>query len=208
MTEYEPSRDLNCAEPTETLDESVGANPPRIRERSTLPEGEELGALLDSLQPRLQAVAIRITRDRESARDAVQTTFEKVIRHRNRFRAESRQLVKHGHFLVNGPRASIPSMLVKPGIVIKVAEKSRKVARIIGALETLESRSVPQWVEINKNFADANGDEKRNIAAALGGKFAAWKQPRKDAYTMPPASKPKAKPKDNLNSSGPVEDYS
>ncbi|HXV36534.1 MAG TPA: 30S ribosomal protein S4 [Myxococcota bacterium] len=65
-------------------------------------------------------------------------------------RAEARQLVRHGHFLVNGRRASIPSMLVKPGSVISVAEKSRKIARIAGALDTLESRSVPQWVEINK----------------------------------------------------------
>jgi len=66
-------------------------------------------------------------------------------------RAEARQLVRHSHFLINGRRASIPSMLVKPGAVISVAEKSRKIARIAGALETLESRSVPQWVEINKD---------------------------------------------------------
>jgi len=65
-------------------------------------------------------------------------------------RAEARQLVRHGHFLIDGRRASIPSMLVKAGAVITVAEKSRKIARIAGALETLESRSVPQWVEINK----------------------------------------------------------
>ncbi len=65
-------------------------------------------------------------------------------------RAEARQLVRHSHFLIDGRRASIPSMLVKPGAVISVAEKSRKIARIAGALETLESRSVPQWVEINK----------------------------------------------------------
>jgi len=52
--------------------------------------------------------------------------------------------------LINGRRASIPSMLVKAGEVISVAENSRKIARIAGALETLESRSVPQWVEINK----------------------------------------------------------
>ena len=65
-------------------------------------------------------------------------------------RAEARQLVRHGHFLINGRRASIPSMLVKAGAVISVAEKSRKIARISGALETLESRSIPQWVEINK----------------------------------------------------------
>lgn len=65
-------------------------------------------------------------------------------------RAEARQLVRHGHFLIDGRRASIPSMLVNPGAVVSVAEKSRKIARIAGALETLESRSVPQWVEINK----------------------------------------------------------
>ncbi len=65
-------------------------------------------------------------------------------------RAEARQLVRHSHFLINGRRASIPSMLVKQGAVISVAEKSRKIARIAGALETLESRSVPQWVEIDK----------------------------------------------------------
>ena len=65
-------------------------------------------------------------------------------------RAESRQLVRHGHFLVDGRRATIPSMLIKTGAVIKVASKSKKVARIAGALDTLESRSVPQWVEIDK----------------------------------------------------------
>jgi small subunit ribosomal protein S4 len=65
-------------------------------------------------------------------------------------RAEARQLVKHGHFLLNGTKGTIPSMLVKPGAVISVREKSRKVERIAGALETLESRSIPQWVEINK----------------------------------------------------------
>jgi len=68
-------------------------------------------------------------------------------------RSEARQLVRHGHFQVNGTRTTIPSMLVNPGAKIEVAEKSRKVARIAGALETLEGRSVPGWVEIDKeNF--------------------------------------------------------
>jgi small subunit ribosomal protein S4 len=65
-------------------------------------------------------------------------------------RAEARQLVKHGHFLVNGRRQTIPSMLVKAGARITVAEKSRKVARIANALETLEGRSVPRWLETEK----------------------------------------------------------
>ena len=69
-------------------------------------------------------------------------------------RAEARQLVRHGHFLVNGRRASTPSMLLKAGAKVEVLEKSRKVARIIGSLEALEGRSLPQWLEIDKaNFA-------------------------------------------------------
>ena len=68
-------------------------------------------------------------------------------------RSEARQLVRHGHFLVNSRKATIPSFQVKPGSKITVNEKSRKVARIAGALEALEGRSVPQWVEIDKeNF--------------------------------------------------------
>jgi small subunit ribosomal protein S4 len=69
-------------------------------------------------------------------------------------RAEARQLVRHGHFLVNDRRASVPSLSVKPGSTVKVRERSRKVTRIAAALEALEGRSVPQWLEIDKeNFA-------------------------------------------------------
>ena len=42
-------------------------------------------------------------------------------------RAEARQLVRHGHFLVNGRKVDIPSYLVKAGDVITVRERSRKV---------------------------------------------------------------------------------
>jgi small subunit ribosomal protein S4 len=69
-------------------------------------------------------------------------------------RAEARQLVKHGHFHVNGKKASIPSMLVRPGDVVVLREKSQKVERISAALEALEGKSVPQWLDIDKtNFA-------------------------------------------------------
>jgi len=66
-------------------------------------------------------------------------------------RAEARQLVRHGHFLVDGRKASTASILVRPGAVVSVRDKSKKVARIAGALETLEGRSVPQWLEIDKD---------------------------------------------------------
>ncbi len=65
-------------------------------------------------------------------------------------RAEARQLVRHGHFLVDGSKSMTPSIQVRPGAKVSVREKSRKIARIVGALETLEGRSVPQWLEIDK----------------------------------------------------------
>ncbi|MBF5041021.1 30S ribosomal protein S4 [Aggregicoccus sp. 17bor-14] len=68
-------------------------------------------------------------------------------------RAESRQLVRHGHFTVNGKRVNIPSFAVRPGSTIEVAEKSRKMLRIAEALETVDRRGVPQWIDLDKkNF--------------------------------------------------------
>jgi small subunit ribosomal protein S4 len=66
-------------------------------------------------------------------------------------RAEARQLVRHGHFLVDGRKATIPSILLKPGSKVTVRERSRQIARIAGALETLEGRSVPRWLETDKD---------------------------------------------------------
>lgn len=65
-------------------------------------------------------------------------------------RSEARQLIRHGHFLVNGRKATSPSMLVRTGWKLALREKSQKVTRIIAALETVESRSVPQWIELDK----------------------------------------------------------
>lgn len=64
-------------------------------------------------------------------------------------RAEARQLVRHGHFLVDGKKVDIPSYLVKPGQEISVREKSRKIARIVDALESARRRGVPDWLEVN-----------------------------------------------------------
>jgi small subunit ribosomal protein S4 len=65
-------------------------------------------------------------------------------------RNEARQLVRHGHFTVNGKRVNIPSFAVKPGTTIEVAEKSRKILRISEALETVDRRGVPQWIDLDK----------------------------------------------------------
>jgi small subunit ribosomal protein S4 len=65
-------------------------------------------------------------------------------------RAEARQLVKHGHFQVNGRKATIPSMQLRAGDVVVLREKSRTVERITAALEALEGKSVPQWLDVDK----------------------------------------------------------
>jgi len=65
-------------------------------------------------------------------------------------RAEARQLVCHGHFLVDGRKVNIPSYLLKPGQSITVRERSRAVARILEALEQAERRGVPEWVEVQR----------------------------------------------------------
>jgi small subunit ribosomal protein S4 len=66
-------------------------------------------------------------------------------------RNESRQLVKHNHFLVNQIKVNIPSYLVKPGDVVELREKSKKVVRILEALEGVARRGVPQWLELDKD---------------------------------------------------------
>jgi small subunit ribosomal protein S4 len=66
-------------------------------------------------------------------------------------RAEARQLVKHGHFQINGSTVKTPSLLTKPGMTISLRDRSKKVERVIGALDALEGRSVPQWLEIDKD---------------------------------------------------------
>ncbi len=57
-----------------------------------------------------------------------------------RTRQQARQLVNHGHILLNGSKASIPSMRVKPGQVISVKEASKTLVVIKEALEAVVSR--------------------------------------------------------------------
>ena len=65
-------------------------------------------------------------------------------------RDESRQLVTHGHFLVNGKRVNIPSYLVKAGDVIEVSERSKKSPRFKEILEITGSKVVPKWLEVDQ----------------------------------------------------------
>lgn len=66
-------------------------------------------------------------------------------------RKEARQLVRHGHYTLNGKKANIPSILVKVGDVVSVAEGSRNSDKIKLVTEANASRPVPQWLDADKN---------------------------------------------------------
>ena len=66
-------------------------------------------------------------------------------------RAEARQLVLHGHFLVNGRKVNIPSFLVKPGMIISIKDKSRNLDKIKSVIEANSSRVPPKWLEYDAN---------------------------------------------------------
>jgi len=58
--------------------------------------------------------------------------------------------VRHNHFLVNKAKVNIPSYLLRPGDVIELREKSKKVVRIQEALEGVGRRGIPQWLALDK----------------------------------------------------------
>jgi len=62
-------------------------------------------------------------------------------------RKDARQLISHKHILVNDKRVNIPSYQVKAGDQIKVRQKSTELDRIVKALEAVEQRGVPEWLE-------------------------------------------------------------
>jgi small subunit ribosomal protein S4 len=61
-------------------------------------------------------------------------------------RPQARQLVRHGHFEVNGRKVNIPSYLVKPGDVVMVRDNSRRKAYFRDLAEDLPHRNVPEWL--------------------------------------------------------------
>ena len=67
-------------------------------------------------------------------------------------RAEGRQLVTHNHYLVNGKKVNIPSILLRAGDVITIKDGSRDSEKIKAVLETNGSRPVPQWLDKTSNY--------------------------------------------------------
>lgn len=65
-------------------------------------------------------------------------------------RAQSRQIVRHGHVQVNGRKVNIPSFVVKPGDVVEVREKSRNNATILAARDATAHAPSPNWLEVDR----------------------------------------------------------
>ena len=70
-------------------------------------------------------------------------------------RKEARQLVRHGHYTVNGKKMDIPSYLLKAGDVIAVAGKSKNSDKIKAVVETNGARPVPKWLDVDKDKLEA-----------------------------------------------------
>ena len=60
----------------------------------------------------------------------------------------ARQLVRHGHFLVNGNKVDIPSYRVSPSDIIEVRAASRELTPFVVAYAELGSRPAPAWIEV------------------------------------------------------------
>ncbi len=62
----------------------------------------------------------------------------------------ARQMVTHGHFTVNGRKAAVPSILMRPGDVVEVREKSRTLQPVVDAMQRAAHRGTPPWIEVDE----------------------------------------------------------
>jgi small subunit ribosomal protein S4 len=65
-------------------------------------------------------------------------------------RNQARQVVGHGHILVNNKRVNIPSYQVSVGDVVEVVEAQKKNVNIVASMESAASRMVPDWLALDK----------------------------------------------------------
>ena len=93
----------------------------------------------------------------ENLLSILETRFDNVVYRMGMAssRKEARQLVRHGHFTLNGKKADIPSILVRVGDVIALKEKSRASEKIKGLMEAMADATAPKWLEVNKDAVSA-----------------------------------------------------
>ncbi len=64
-------------------------------------------------------------------------------------RAQGRQLVRHGHFLINGKKVDIPSYSLKQGDVVTILGRSQKNVTIEHAIQEVKGRGIPEWLSFD-----------------------------------------------------------
>jgi len=64
-------------------------------------------------------------------------------------RAQARQLVSHGHVLVDGRRVDKPSIRVRPGTNLELRERSKDLVAVQHAIDTEGDRGIPEWLEVD-----------------------------------------------------------
>jgi len=98
-------------------------------EKSTKTKGVTGEALLQMLECRLDNVVFRLG-----------------FAHN---RAQARQLVRHGHFAVNGRTVDIPSFIVKTGDQVQVRDKSKALTVIQSAINARKGQTGPEWLDVD-----------------------------------------------------------
>lgn len=70
-------------------------------------------------------------------------------------RAMARQVVRHGHVLVNGKKVDVPSYIVRPNDVVEIKEKSRTNTAILAARDATAHMPAPNWLEVDREALKA-----------------------------------------------------
>jgi small subunit ribosomal protein S4 len=70
-------------------------------------------------------------------------------------RAQGRQLVRHGHVLINGKKVNIPSFTVKPGDSVEIRESSKNNTSILAARDATAHTPSPSWLEVDRDALKA-----------------------------------------------------
>ncbi|MDP9036497.1 MAG: 30S ribosomal protein S4 [Myxococcota bacterium] len=126
----------------------------RLREKQKV--RRVYGVLERQFQKYYFAAARRKGRTGEQMLGLLESRFDNVV-HRLGFaftRAQARQLVRHGHLLINGRKVDIPSIILRAGDKIEVRPKSREIKEVVASLAQVDKRPQLSWLELDKgNFS-------------------------------------------------------
>lgn len=79
-------------------------------------------------------------------------------------RPQARQLVSHGHFRVNGKKVDVPSYRVRAGDVVALRERSQDLLVVQHSFDTGSDRSIPEWLDIDRDARKITVSELPNRA--------------------------------------------